>query len=407
MANFSKVTKRFTCAAFIGIAVFLYALAAAVPQTIFVEKGFLPEIASRPYLSINPTNSGIAAVSAGENSYTARVNVFGVLPLKTIQVRQTQRTTVLVSGCAFGIKMFQDGAMVIGFSDIYTSTGSCNPAKEAGIAIGDIIVEIDKVRITANEQVAQSLNSAAGQAVTVVYKRAGVAYTTTITAVVDKTTGTYRCGMWVRDSSAGIGTMTFTDPSTGVFAGLGHSINDIDTGLIVPFLSGEIVGVEVLGITPSKVGSPGEIKGRFANGEAVGIIKANNAGGVYGVLYTQPTGMPMDIAFAHEIEIGPATIYTTLGPGGPAWYSVQIERVNLNESDNAKDMLIRITDPDLLNLTGGIVQGMSGSPIVQNGRLVGAVTHVLVNDPTRGYGIFAENMLEIANNIVLEKENAA
>lgn len=380
----------------------------AVPDTFFVEKGGELAILSRPYLEITMDEGEAALASAGGNlTYSAKVSLFGVVPLKTVQVQQTQRKTVLVSGCTFGIKMFQDGAMVVGFSDIVSANGASNPAAQAGIQLGDLIVEMNGERITCNDQIAEMLGEAKGAHVAVVYKRDDVIMNTSITAVLDKTTGTYRCGMWVRDTSAGIGTMTFADPSTMVFAGLGHSINDADTGKIVPLLSGEIVAVDVMGITRSKVGTPGEIKGRFAGDSAVGIIRANHAGGVYGLLYEMPSGMPMEIAMAQEIEIGPARIYTTIDASGPRWYSATIERVALTADNTAKNLLIRVTDKDLLEATGGIVQGMSGSPIVQNGRLVGAVTHVLVNDPTRGYGIFAEQMLAIAQDVVGETTRAA
>ena len=212
--------------------------------------------------------------------------------------------------------------------------------------------------------------------------------------------------MWVRDSSAGIGTLTFVDNATGVFAGLGHSIHDVDTGATISLLKGEIVPVTITGVTKGAVGSPGELKGSFSSAVPTGTITVNGETGVYGEATAYLKGTDMEVALSQEIKTGPAEIITTLDGQTPQYFSVQIEKVALSAEDPNRNMVIHITDSALLNQTGGIVQGMSGSPIVQNGKLVGAVTHVFVNDPTRGYGIFAENMLETADHALSSQQAA-
>ena len=203
--------------------------------------------------------------------------------------------------------------------------------------------------------------------------------------------------MWVRDSSAGVGTLTFVDAQAGVFAGLGHPISDSDTGERVALRSGEIVACQIVGCTGGTAGSPGELKGKFLSDHALGRICINGENGVYGTVSTAIAGQQTELAFAQEVLPGAAEILTTTSGETPRSYRVYIEKVN--DADPHRNMVLRVTDPALLVQTGGIVQGMSGSPILQNGRLVGAVTHVLVNDPTRGYGIFAQTMLKQARAV--------
>lgn len=205
----------------------------------------------------------------------------------------------------------------------------------------------------------------------------------------------YKLGLWVRDSSAGIGTMTFYDPTTQVFGGLGHAITDVDTGEILPLGSGEIVSVDIEGAVKGQGGQPGELRGSFHTYDTIGSLEENRETGVFGVLTTPPEGgLLLPVALRQEVHTGPAQIYTTIDGRTPQLFDIEIERVNLTDANPTRNMVIRITDPELLTATGGIVQGQSGSPIVQDGRLVGAVTHVFINDPSRGYGIFAENMIE-------------
>ena len=293
--------------------------------------------------------------------------------------------------------MFSEGALIVGFSDLNTAKGTINPAKKAGLRLGDRVVRMDDTLTETNDAVHDALETAAGAPVQVVYIRNGEQFQTRLTPVWDSTAGQWRAGMWVRDSSAGVGTMTFVDNAAGVFAGLGHPISDSDTGESVALRSGEIVPCQIVGCTSGTVGSPGELKGRFLSTHALGSICINSKTGVYGRTRAAFSGPELEMAFAQEVVPGDAEIWTTVDGEVPKAYRIRIEKVN--DADPHRNMILRVTDRQLLAKTGGIVQGMSGSPILQNGRLVGAVTHVLVNDPTRGYGIFAQTMLKQARAV--------
>jgi len=213
--------------------------------------------------------------------------------------------------------------------------------------------------------------------------------------------------MWIRDSADGVGTLTFYDPATGVFGGLGHAVCDVDTGITMPLGSGEVVPARIFGIVKGESGTPGELKGCFDPG-TLGRLQVNGEQGLYGTLSVYPVGaVSLPTAGRQQVYAGPAQILCTLDGTRPQYYDVTIEQVRHNGLHSSRNMVVRVTDPDLLALTGGIVQGMSGSPIIQDGRLVGAVTHVLVEDPARGYGIFAENMLETAQSVVDKEQQAA
>ena len=338
-------------------------------------------------------------------SYQTTLTLGGWLPIKTVRAVVTERPRVTVCGTPFGVKMFSEGALIVGFSEIVQAGGgTSNPAKEAGLHLGDRVICIGQTRTESNEAVKEALDAAEGQSVEVVYIRSGEQKLTTLTPVWDGAAGQWRAGMWVRDSSAGVGTLTFADEELGVFAGLGHPISDSDTGESVALRSGEIVPCEITGCSAGTAGSPGELKGHFLSAHAIGTIRINGENGVYGTTRTHFSGQLREIAFAQEVVTGPAEIWATIEGETPRAYRIQIERVS--DADPRRNLVIRVTDPSLLSATGGIVQGMSGSPILQNGRLVGAVTHVLVNDPTRGYGIFAQTMLEQAKNAVQDGAEA-
>ena len=354
---------------------------------------------------LHPVGSRNAASTRAVGSYQATLALGGWLPIKSIRVIVTERPTVTVCGTPFGVKMFSEGALVVGFSDLTAADGSsANPAKEAGLRLGDRVIRIGSQKTENNEEVHAALEAAAGQSVEVVYVRKGEQLLTSLTPVWDAAVEQWRAGMWVRDSSAGVGTMTFVEEDLGVFAGLGHPISDSDTGESVALRSGEIVACEIVGCTSGTVGSPGELKGRFISSHALGKICINEKNGVYGTVRTGFAGTPLQVAFAQEVVPGDAEIWTTVSGETPQRYRVRIERVS--DADATRNMILRVTDARLLAATGGIVQGMSGSPIVQNGRLVGAVTHVLVNDPTRGYGIFAQTMLQQAKCVTAQNDAA-
>lgn len=358
-------------------------LTTALPDT-FYTTGETAElqIASMPWVRMSSAQKEVAQAgrAQADTSQNVTLALFGTIPLKTVRTVSVESRNVQVCGCPFGVKMFSDGALVVAFSDQYTRLGTENPAKEAGLKLGDLIVSAGGHAVRSNEELTQAITAANGTPISVVYLRDGVQHTTTLTPVQDAATGAYRAGLWVRDSSAGIGTMTFLDPANGTFAGLGHAISDTDTGADITLLSGEIVPVVVTGCVKGTAGSPGELRGEFSAATA-GTVLANDTTGVYGRYTAATMGQSCLVRQPQEIALGDAEIWTTISGSAPKAYSVRIERVNMTSGDPNRNLLLKVTDPELLAATGGIVQGMSGSPIVQDGCLVGAVTHVLVNDP--------------------------
>ena len=381
----------------------LIALAAAVgwvcqqlPDVIFVEQGQELSFVQMPYVKVQQ-EAGARDVSGTPqtDSCNTDLSLCGVIPLKTVRTITTDRPVLRVCGTPFGIKMFSDGALVVAFSDIETAQGRANPAKDAGLKMGDWIIRIGQAEIRSNRDLSAALQQVGGLSVPVTYQRAGVVGTTQLTPIQDED-GQWKAGMWVRDSSAGVGTLTFVDETRGLFAGLGHPISDSDTGENISLRTGEIVPCTIVGCEKGRVGTPGELKGQFSSGLAVGTIRKNSPSGVFGTVRKAFDGEYLPIAFSQEIHTGEAEILTTISGDIPARYSVQLEQVKWGDNPDHHDLLLKVTDSELLAATGGIVQGMSGSPIIQDGKLVGAVTHVLVNDPTKGYGIFIENMLSAA-----------
>lgn len=378
----------------------VWAANAALPDT-FYTSGETFRIASMPWVrTYAGQRQAVEADAAQEDtSRNVTLSLFGLVPLKTVRTVDVQRRTVQVCGIPFGIKMFSAGALVVAFSDRYTALGTENPAKEAGLRLGDLIVSAGGRQIRSNEELGAAITEAQGKPLEITFLRDGVQHTCMLTPVADKTSGVWQAGVWVRDSSAGIGTLTFTDPLHGTFAGLGHAISDSDTGANIALLSGEIVPVVITGVVGGAAGAPGELRGEFPGGSDLGTVLDNDSTGVYGRWTAEMIGESFPVAEPQEIALGTAQVLTTISGSTPQWYEVSIEKVNMTAGDPNRNLLVRVTDEKLLAAAGGIVQGMSGSPIVQDGRLVGALTHVLVNDPTRGYGIFARTMLEKADSL--------
>lgn len=305
------------------------------------------------------------------------------IPIKTAEAVQKQRRSVILCGTPFGLKMKSDGVMVV-------KTAEQSPAKSAGIKEGDIIKSVNGEAVRTNSDISRAvqLNS---DMTSIVLERSDreISFQFSPKREADG----LKIGVFVRDSTAGIGTLTFVDPESKVFGGLGHSVSDVSTGETVPLASGEITKAEIFSVVKGRCGSAGELCGLIFPENETGTITANTESGVFGTFGGEISGDLYPAAFRQEVKTGSATVLTTIDGNTPKSYSIEIERVNILDLEGSKSMVIRITDPELLEKTGGIVRGMSGSPIVQNGRFVGAVTHVLVNDPTRGYAIFAENML--------------
>ncbi|MEG0663614.1 MAG: SpoIVB peptidase, partial [Clostridia bacterium] len=343
--------------------------------------------------------------SAVVNEYDVEIKLFGLFPVKEAKVKIVEKTSVIVGGEPFGMKLFSDGVMVTGFSSINTENGSFSPGKDANLQKGDIIISLNNKTVSNNTDVIKIIENSQDGNVTFQIKRNGTAMNLQGKAVKSKEDNKYKMGVWVRDSSAGIGTVTFYNTANSSFAGLGHPICDVDTGNIVPLKEGEIVKVSIDSVTKGNLGKAGELNGHFSGLTSIGVLKNNNVSGVYGN-YNSNIGLDssnkelLEIAMKQDIKTGSAYIYTTINGTTPQKFDIEIEKIASSDNSNdTKNMIIHIVDENLINKTGGIVQGMSGSPIIQNGKLIGAVTHVFVNDPTRGYAIFAETMNKTAKSM--------
>lgn len=298
---------------------------------------------------------------------------------------------VIPLGSAFGIKLFTDGVIVASLSDIYTEEGVCCPAAEAGILPGDYLLQADGQDIPDNGALARYIGSSQGEAISFQVRREDQVFSVEVTPVYGE--GSFKTGMWVRDSAAGIGTLTFYDPATGVFAGLGHGICDMDTNGVMALKSGEPAPITLSGIVKGQADNPGQLRGYFSSEESLGTLLANRETGVYGTLHQAPAGEAVETLTREEVATGPVQLLVSLDETGPQLYEAEIQEI-INRDKTTKNLVVQVTDPRLLERTGGIVQGMSGAPILQNGKLAGAITHVFTEDPTLGYGIFISNMLE-------------
>ena len=301
----------------------------------------------------------------------------------------SEEKTLIPGGMVFGVRFFTEGVLVVGIPE-----GKASPAYSAGVRVNDVILKVDGVAVKDAEGLSHAVDAAGGRAVELTCRRNGKDFTVNVTPRLEESG--YKTGIWVRDSGAGIGTVTFIDPKTGLFGGLGHGICDADTGKPMPLGRGVLLGVNIGGITKGAAGDPGEIRGSFRQ-EKLGAVTDNTDRGIFGIYSKIPRSLYGELPIAHKDEVrgGAATILCTLEDGKICEYKVELSSIDPT-AEGGRCFTVKVTDPTLIAQTGGIVQGMSGSPIIQNGKLVGAITHVLVGDPTRGYGIFIENMLEAA-----------
>ncbi len=369
-----------------------------LPDRFYVSGSELDFSASYGKIISFDTNYGKAkeVLSRNDNSFSAKAKLLGILPLKEVSVTVSDEKIVTVCGTPFGVKMFTDGVLVVDFSEIETENGRRCPASESGLLEGDLIKAINKTDVFRNEDVAEIIEKSEGKELSFSVLRNGKAMEISLIPEMLKDQSGYKAGFWVRDSSAGIGTLTFYDPEDLSFAGLGHAVCDIDTGTVLPFSSGEIVPAAITKIKKGVSGAPGELGGAFIGKDDLGTVKINNETGLYGTLGYTIEGIEMPVAHKQDIYEGSAVILSTVEGTEAEEYNILIEKIALSDDSLTKNMVIKVVDEELIEATGGIVQGMSGSPIIQDGKLIGAVTHVFVNDPTKGYGIFAENMLEMS-----------
>ena len=287
---------------------------------------------------------------------------------------------LIPGGSTVGIKLHTKGVVITGFEEEST-------AKEAGLKKGDMITKVDGKTIHTTQELKENIPN---QQVVLTVLREGKE----AEFCVNPRTG--RLGAYVRDTVAGIGTVTYYDPISGTFGALGHGVNDAGSGNLIPVEDGDVVSSCVCEVVKGKHGTPGELKGKFDLKKVLGRVSCNSPYGIFGSLHTPVSAKPLPVAQAGEVQLGKAVILSNVSGTKVKEYDVEILKLYPFAGSSGRNMLLKVTDSELLSATGGIVQGMSGSPIIQDGKLVGAVTHVLVNDPTRGYGIFIENMLEAA-----------
>ena len=373
-----------------------------LPNNYYVTKGTSLKLPCYFSVDVFSQSNTVQSLNSKVTPLNSKVTLklFGVIPIKDVNVQAVDRPVLVPGGNPFGIKLLTEGVMVIGLGEVQSQDGIVSPATDAGIKMGDVVISVNGRKVTSNSEIANIISNCDGQVIPVILKRNSEDMLLNLKPVYSVNDGSYKAGMWVRDSTAGIGTITFYDPATGNFGGLGHPVCDVDTGEILPLSSGEVVDVSINGVSKGISGTPGELLGSFISNVPIGNLLINNQSGLFGKLSNAPNlSSPIPMAMRQEIEVGDATILTTINGGQPKEYKIRIEKIDLKESENSKNMVIRVTDKELLDISGGIVQGMSGSPIIQNGRLVGAVTHVFVNDPTKGYGIFCDTMYSYANSL--------
>ncbi|MCX7747514.1 MAG: SpoIVB peptidase [Clostridia bacterium] len=342
----------------------------------------------------------ISLKSQGHGSVKLNLRFLGLIPIKTLKVDIVPNKKVIACGNTVGVKLQVDGILVIGVSAVETESGKrILPAKESGIETGDLLMEANRTKLESVDDLINEISNSGGKAMRIKYKHGSSVKETEVKPEKSEDDEKYHIGLWVRDSTAGIGTLTFYDPDTKYFGALGHGITDIDTGTLMPVREGEILESNILSIKKGRQGNPGELKGIFTEGRSkLGSIVNNSEHGIYGQLEESALSklpeMAYPIALRNTVKEGEAQILANIDGKTIEKYNVEIEKVSRQNSNSSKGMLIKIVDKRLLDTTGGIVQGMSGSPIIQNGKIIGAVTHVLINDPTRGYGIFIEKMIK-------------
>lgn len=330
-------------------------------------------------------------------SYTVTCKLFGIFPIKDVEVKLVDEKTVFASGLPIGIYVKTDGVLVLGTSKVTDASGKeCYPAQNL-IKSGDYIVSVNGEPIYEKEELTEKIDTYGEGREILGIERNGE-YIEVAMTPVESEQGRHLLGIWVRDDLAGVGTMTY-HTADGTFGALGHAVSDGDTGTQMCVSEGWIYEAEIVGIKRGENGTPGELSGviDYGTGHCLGTITENSSLGIHGKLETSLQGMQKDlcykVGYKQDIRIGTAYILSAVS-GEDKTYEIQIESLDYSGNEENKGILFRVTDPEILELTGGIVQGMSGSPIIQDGKIIGAVTHVFVSDASRGYGIFIEKMIE-------------
>ncbi len=346
------------------------------------------------------TNKNIFELKTLDKGTTnLQLKILGLIPYKNIKINVVPKIKIIPGGQSVGVRLNTDGVLIVGTADITDDNfRTHNLASISGIKIGDTLAKINDTKIQNASHVSEIVRESDGDRLSLSIIRNKKEFVIDVNPIKSEQDGEYRLGLWVRDKTAGVGTLSFIHPDSRKFGALGHAITDVDTGVLLSIKNGEIVRSRVVSIEQGRRGTPGEIKGVFyETNNPIGKIEKNTQLGVYGELLPDIEDIDkqksMPIAYQHEIKEGKAFILTTLDDNMVEKFDIEITRINLQTKPDSKSMIIKITDKRLLKKTGGIIQGMSGSPIIQNDKIIGVVTHVLVNDPTKGYGVFIEWMI--------------
>lgn len=370
----------------------------SIPSTIFLREG--QELKSNYIIKLN---KNVKSPNVKKDNEILDVSLLGVVPIKSVSIKSVPKIYVYPGGTPVGVRLNTKGVLVVALSDIDTDKGKVmSPSAEGGIQVGDTITKVNNKYINSSEELIKEIDSNKGESLKITVERHNNISEKIVKPAKDKVNNRYKIGLWVRDSTSGVGTLTFYEDKSKKFAALGHPITDVDTGTMLKIKDGEIVESSIISIRKGEKGNPGELRGIFINEEdSLGKVYKNTVCGIYGNgeknLISSKYNKPIQIALKNEIKEGPAKILTTIDGTEPKMYDIKIEKLLSQDKPGPKSMIIKVTDPKLLEKTGGIVQGMSGSPIIQDNKLVGAVTHVLINRPDVGYGIYIEWMLKDAD----------
>ena len=380
-----------------------------IPNNLVIFEEEIPRIDTLIGIDIKTKNTGNfnnennsetkETISNNEKNIKLNVNLFG-MKVKEISANLIDETEVIPLGNLVGMKLYTNGILVVGMSEIYGEDNNIyKPYENTGIKEGDTIVKIDDVNISSTDELIECINSSKGEEIKVTFIHNKKTLETKIKPIQTEV-NTYKIGLWVRDAAAGVGTATFYDPKTNNIATLGHGIQDIDTEELIDVLTGEFTTTDVISIQRGEEGEAGKIQGTVEEQKKIGTIEKNTQYGVYGKLTRADffgNTKRYKIAPRNEIQVGDAELLCQINKGAVESYKIKIKKIYLNNNTNNKNILLEITDEKLLKETGGIIQGMSGSPIIQNGKIIGALTHVLIKKPTEGYAVFADTMAKQLN----------
>ena len=372
-----------------------------LPSRIFLINGENIQLKRVFGVEFKRKNKEVQETWQDKNLETTKMDVmlFGNMKVKEIAVTTYPRIKVIPTGNLIGLKLYTNGALVIGTTEVKNIENKIEkPYESINIKEGDTILEVDHQEIDSTQTLQKIVNESNGRDIEIKYARAGETYTANIKPA-NTAKDEYKLGLWIRDSASGVGTMAFYEPESKKFAALGHGISDGDTGELLDIQTGELVNSKIVSVSKGRKGIPGEIKGSIAKQATIGTVMQNTNFGIFGslnenIIANNKYSAGLEIALRDEIELGEATILSTVNNNDTQEYKVEITSIDSENNSNNKSMQIKITDKNLLNSTGGIICGMSGSPIIQNNKIVGVLTNVLVSDPQIGYGVFADIMIK-------------